>query len=57
MAVYWYYIKAIRVSLFSFVLLLFVGMNGVSIATNFWLSDWSEAGNKVADNATAVSIM
>ena len=56
MDVYWYYIKAIGVLLFAFVILLFVGQNGLSIATNFWLSDWSEAGNNITD-ATPVSIV
>ncbi|XP_072027511.1 ATP-binding cassette sub-family C member 9-like isoform X2 [Amphiura filiformis] len=50
--VYWYYIKAIGVLLFAFVMVLFVGQNGLSIATNFWLSDWSEAGNNVTNATT-----
>ena len=54
MEVYWYYIKAIGVGLFALVMLLFVGQNGLSIATNFWLSEWSEAGNNIT-NATEVS--
>ncbi|XP_072027512.1 ATP-binding cassette sub-family C member 9-like [Amphiura filiformis] len=50
--VYWYYIKAIGVLLFALVMVMFVGMNGISIATNFWLSDWSEAGNNITNATT-----
>ena len=52
--VYWYYIKSVGVLLFAFVIFLFLGQNGISVATNFYLSDWSEAGNNLT-NATKVS--
>ncbi len=56
--VYFSYIKALGYWIFVLQLFLLFGKNGVGIATNYWLSAWSEEGNNLTlSNASQVSIL
>ncbi|XP_033646525.1 ATP-binding cassette sub-family C member 9-like [Asterias rubens] len=56
--VYASYIKAIGYWIFVVQLLLMFGKNGVGIATNYWLSAWSEEGNNLTlSNASQAELM
>ncbi|XP_038054473.1 ATP-binding cassette sub-family C member 9-like isoform X1 [Patiria miniata] len=51
--VFLFYIKAMRYPLALLALAVMLGYNGMIVGTDFWLSAWSEAGDRLKlDNAT-----
>lgn len=54
MKYYWYYIQAFGPFIFVMVFIMAIAQNAAQAATNFWLSEWSDAGANLTANVTKV---